>query len=177
MPEIVMEIASDTPQVPAKKPANGRSTIWTPEQARLNAAKSAASRKSLAAHRRESIKQAAKQAAANPFQALTAQPATVQLTGTHGPDTFARERLAKVRKQVLKLDCLLSDACDDPELDPGHIDKLASAISRLSEIERQLSDRPLPGSKRPAPEKASQGKASLLLSSPSPESSQAQDQE
>jgi len=140
-------------------PVKSRSpTVWTPDQARLAAKKSAQSRKALAVQRRRAIKQAAN----NPFQTVPAQPPAEQ---PQAPtiDRFASDRLARVRKQLIKLDSMLSHACDDPDLDASHIDKFASAIARLSEIERQLADRPLPGSRRPAPEKSAQSRASLLL--------------
>jgi hypothetical protein len=63
-------------------------------------------------------------------------------------DAFANERLTRVRKQLSRLDDLL-----ESETDPTKLDKLASALSRLAEQERQLANRPLPGSLRPGPEK------------------------
>ena len=41
------------------------------------------------------------------------------------------------------------------EDDPGKLDRLASAQARLSEQERILRGEPLPGSRRPAPERKS----------------------
>ena len=59
-------------------------------------------------------------------------------------DKFPSCRLARVRRHLGRLDNLL-----DHETDPQKIDRLASASARLSEIERILAGRPLPGSHRP----------------------------
>lgn len=56
--------------------------------------------------------------------------------------------LTRVRKQVSRLFELI-----EGEIDPQKLDRLASALSRLAELERQLSGRPLPGSLRPRQEK------------------------
>lgn len=56
--------------------------------------------------------------------------------------------LMRVRKQVSRLFELI-----EGEIDPQKLDRLASALSRLAELERQLSGRPLPGSLRPRQEK------------------------
>lgn len=57
---------------------------------------------------------------------------------------YQDKRLNRVRKQLGKLDTLFRD-----EIDPQKLDRLASAMARLSEIERQLAGRPMPGSLRP----------------------------
>lgn len=54
------------------------------------------------------------------------------------------KRLARVRNQIDMLSGML-----ESESDAQKIDRLASALARLSEIERQLSNRPLPGSYKP----------------------------
>ena len=60
-------------------------------------------------------------------------------------DGFAGKTLARVRKQIESLlDCL------SKEDDPQRIDRLASALGRLNEIERQLAGRPMPGSLKPS---------------------------
>lgn len=59
-------------------------------------------------------------------------------------DEYLTKRLVRVRKQLSKLDQLI-----ESELDPQKLDRLASAQSRLSEQERILAGRPLPGSHRP----------------------------
>lgn len=58
---------------------------------------------------------------------------------TADADEFRRLRLARVRKQLDKIDGMLAK-----ESDPGKIDRLASAAIRLNEQERQLSNRSLP---------------------------------
>ena len=58
--------------------------------------------------------------------------------------TYAAKRLARARKQIDKLDGMIEE-----ETDPQKLDRLASALARLSEIERQLANRPLPGSFKP----------------------------
>lgn len=62
---------------------------------------------------------------------------------TEGPD-YQQERLARVRKQLNKLDRMIEE-----EEDPQKLDRLASAQSRLAKQEQELSGRPLPGSLRP----------------------------
>lgn len=77
------------------------------------------------------------------------------------PDPYLDKQITRARKQLDRLYSMLAE-----EMDPQKIDRLASAISRLSEIERQLADRPLPGSKRPSMDKPV--KQSLLDSGPPP---------
>ena len=64
------------------------------------------------------------------------------------PNDFCEKRIARVRKQLEKIDAMISQ-----ELDPQKLDRLASAQSRVSEQERILSGRPLPGSRRPIKER------------------------
>jgi len=68
-------------------------------------------------------------------------------------DNYTVQKLVRVRVQLARLDDLL-----DSEDDPAKLDRLASAIARLSELERQLAGRPLPGSYRPMPERSSRNK-------------------
>lgn len=58
--------------------------------------------------------------------------------------TYQAKRLGRVRLQLDRLDEMLMT-----ESDPGKLDRLASAQTRLSEQERTLSNRPLPGTLRP----------------------------
>lgn len=74
------------------------------------------------------------QAAENPVQRPVNAP----------DDAYLAERLARVRKQIAMLDVMLEGAAVASE-----VDKFASALCRLSELARQLSGRPLPGSLRP----------------------------
>jgi hypothetical protein len=98
-------------------------------------------------------------------QAQPSQTGSALAAGNPTLDAFVSQTLLRVRKQMHRLDRMISD-----ELDPAKLDRLAAAFGRLSEIEQRLADRPLPGSKRPTPEKSSPGRsASLLLGSdPSP---------
>lgn len=103
---------------------------FSPANAREMAARSHAARK------KRTIERDAAQNLAEPVsQTIADQPK---------PDEFIARRLARVRKQLRRIDDLL-----DTETDPAKLDKLASASSRLAEQERVLSDRPLPGSRRP----------------------------
>lgn len=61
------------------------------------------------------------------------------LAVTEDQDTYRTKRLARVRKQLDLIDGML-----ETETDPTKLDRLASAQSRLSEQERQLSNRSLP---------------------------------
>ena len=60
------------------------------------------------------------------------------------PDPYLLTRLLHVRQQLARLDSMLL-----AEMDPQRLDRLASASSKLSEVERQLSGRPAPGAYRP----------------------------
>jgi hypothetical protein len=75
---------------------------------------------------------------------------------------FNALRLVRVREQLEKLDRMIAD-----EEDPQKLDRLASAQSRLSEQERILDGRPLPGSRRPREEgtggRRSRSEAALLI--------------
>jgi hypothetical protein len=57
---------------------------------------------------------------------------------------FIAKRLARVRKQLDRIDGMI-----EKETDPMKLDRLASAIARLAEQERLLAGRPMPGSFRP----------------------------
>lgn len=64
-------------------------------------------------------------------------------------DNHPKSRLIRVRKQLDLLDGLLESQAVKPTLDAQCLDRLASALARLSEQERQLAGRPMPGSLRP----------------------------
>jgi hypothetical protein len=59
-------------------------------------------------------------------------------------DQFVTKRLARVRKQLDRIDGLI-----EKETDPMKLDRLASAQARIAEQERLLAGRPLPGSRKP----------------------------
>lgn len=69
---------------------------------------------------------------------------TIAETPVHSPN-FQQERLSRVRAQLTKIDAMMAS-----ETDPSKLDRLASAQARLSEQERILDGRPLPGSHRPS---------------------------
>lgn len=84
-----------------------------------------------------------------------AQPAPDPVPEVAGPalqiaDGYHEARLVRVRAQLDRIDEMMLD-----EDDPGKLDRLASAQARLSEQERILRGEPLPGSRRPAPERKS----------------------
>lgn len=70
--------------------------------------------------------------------------ATSEPTANPIVDPYLQARLIRVRKQLNKIDGLI-----ESEEDPSKLDRLASAQARLSEQERQLSGRPLPGTLKP----------------------------
>jgi hypothetical protein len=61
---------------------------------------------------------------------------------------FPRQRLARVRVQLDRLDEMMMK-----EKDPQRLDRIASAQAKLAEQERILDGRPLPGSRKPAANK------------------------
>ena len=96
---------------------------------------------------------AAKSAEARRLRPLKAVPPGFKIVRADYPvplprdDSYVERRLARVRDQLQRLDGFLGE-----EEDPQKIDRLASAIARMSELERQLAGRPLPGSRRPKEE-------------------------
>lgn len=105
-----------------------------------------------------------------------AQAVTKQLAEQlHPLPEYSRETLARVRQQLDQLYKLWQG-----ETDPGKLDRLASAQARLHEQERQLSNRPLPGTLRPVQSKparsqpASEPVPSQSSSGPVPEAIQTQ---
>lgn len=65
-------------------------------------------------------------------------------------DDYHARRIMRVRQQLDRIDAMLME-----EEDAQKIDRLASAQLRLSEQERVMSGRPLPGSRKPLPERRS----------------------
>jgi hypothetical protein len=59
-------------------------------------------------------------------------------------DAYTCTSLPRVRSHLDRLSALLAI-----EMDPARLDRLAAAFGKLSEVERQLAGRPLPGSLRP----------------------------
>lgn len=107
---------------------------WTSETARAYGRLGAAKRTSNLAKLKAELK-AAKLALKTP-----AEPKAKPLPH----EIFTSRQLSRVRKQI----DLLNDKLESAE-SAQDIDRLASAIARLSERERQLANRPLPGSYKP----------------------------
>lgn len=115
--------------------------LITTANARDFAAKSHAS-----ARLRKQLREAAEIASPpdlQPFPLPTVSPAKPAPV-----DEYVIKRLIRVRKQLDRIDRMIM-----AELDPQKIDRLASAQIRLSEQERLLAGRPLPGSRKPSPER------------------------
>jgi hypothetical protein len=74
---------------------------------------------------------------------------TLPLSPAIPTEDFVAARLSRVRAQLDKLDKMIEDE-DDPIL----LSRLADAQSRLSVQEFALAGRPMPGNRRPAPERA-----------------------
>ena len=79
-------------------------------------------------------------------RAAQPKPAPViPVNPTEEQPSFTAIRLSRVREQLNRIDAMMLD-----ESDPQKLDRLASAQARLSEQERTLDGRPLPGSMRPS---------------------------
>jgi hypothetical protein len=63
-------------------------------------------------------------------------------------DPYLRERLKETREDIVKARARLGKAKSGSEFN-----RIADAIAKLSELERQLSGRPLPGTLKPVPAK------------------------
>lgn len=68
-------------------------------------------------------------------------------------DPYSNRRLSRTRKQIDLLDNRIEEEIAKTDCDGQRVDRLASALARLSEIERQLANRPLPGSLKPTAER------------------------
>ena len=79
-------------------------------------------------------------------------PQTPQTGPLEPPDAYVARRLARVRVQLDRLDTMLL-----AENDAQKLDRLASAQLRVSEQERILAGRPLPGSFKPSHKKPASG--------------------
>ena len=125
-------------------PTKIRSRFFTKENARQFQAKSAAARK-----------QASLARLAEPTPKPTAPVAkpTAEPIADSCVNEFTQRKLARVRGQIDRVEGLLDDACE-----PQAVDRFANALTRLYDLERVLAGRPLPGSKRPAPERATKAR-------------------
>jgi hypothetical protein len=80
---------------------------------------------------------------------------------------YLLDRLARVRGQIDHINNLIED-----ESDPQKLDRLASALYRFSEIERNLAGRPLPGSLKPSAARSRRQSSSFAPVEPDPPASQ-----
>jgi hypothetical protein len=122
--------------------------VFTAQTARENAAKSHAARRANALAVKE-----ANIALLQPPQSATAIAGVLP-----DGDAYAGAMLLCTRAQINRLDGMLSK-----KTDPREIDHLVSAIRKLSEIERQLAGRPLPGSLRPPNKPPTRSGAAFML--------------
>ncbi len=129
-----------------------RIPFFNKANAKLYAARSAEMRRQAIADREQAHAQAETEAKHGPEQALVKV----------GADPYVSETLLRTRKQLNKL----YKAIDDSELAPAEIDRLASAIARFTEIERNLAMRPGPGTLKPADTVQAKSRAGWLLDSP-----------
>jgi len=120
-----------------------KGTIFTKENCRFYSAQGTA-KKRLLKEQRLALKLLPPPLPPVPESILATQTAILATQTT----LFCEKRIARVRKQLEKIDAMISQ-----ELDPQKLDRLASAQSRVSEQERILSGRPLPGSRRPIKER------------------------
>jgi len=119
---------------------------FTPENAREFALKSCARRKILRAER---IAAEAQQIAARELAAEKARQIELdELNAALPKNSYLRERVLCVRQHIQRVSGMI-----DVENDAQRLERLAAALSKLEEIERNLCGRPLPGSRRPPPER------------------------
>jgi len=120
----------------APNPAiDGRARTWfTPESAK------AASEASIRARQARKLRFAGGQ---QPTQPMPSGQSAVTVTGGQADPSFTASCLQAVREQLERVYAMLAK-----ERDPGKIDKLCSASSKLEEQERRLSDRSLPPVRR-----------------------------
>lgn len=84
-------------------------------------------------------------------------------------DEFRRLRLARVRVQLSAMDKLMDKEIAAKEPDATRIDKLASALIRMNEQERQLSNRSLPPTLKASPVPKRTGPLPPQFHEPEPE--------
>jgi len=85
------------------------------------------------------------QAKAIKARLLTSDLLAHRIEQANAATEYVDKRRARVRLQLERIDDMMMK-----ETDPQRLDRLASAQNRLSEQERILDGRPLPGSNRPA---------------------------
>jgi len=120
---------------------------FTAESARLAGQRSAA----LAKQRRAD----ALQRAADEAKAAQAAKDAALLAALNEASTFTAQLKARTRAQTLEtLSRLEEENAKGEQVDGAKLDRLASALERLAELERILDGRPGPGNRRPPREDA-----------------------
>lgn len=103
-------------------------------------------------------------------ESSAAVPVAVLAQAAGSTDDYQAKRLVRVRAQLDTLDARLEAELRAAKPDSRRIKDICDAQTRLAEQERQLSGRPLPGSRRPAPDRAErrQGRAVVVFDEPAP---------
>lgn len=117
---------------------------FTPELAREYGIKGGIIRRAKAQARREALAEAEQARLNSPIPSPASATEYRQLVNLQQADGYNIHRIASVRAQIERLDGLMLKTTDAHKLD-----RLASALAKLSELERVLDGRPLPGSHRP----------------------------
>lgn len=113
--------------------------LWTADQAREMGRRSAAG---YAERKRRRLEREAQERADDLARLVKSVGAALPT------DAYVAERLARVRRQLDRIDELMLT-----EAAPPALDRLAAAQARVSEQERILAGRPLPGAHRPGPQR------------------------
>lgn len=84
-------------------------------------------------------------------EAKAREPESIQ-EARHAPEAneFTDSRVLHVREQILKLSNKLDALLAADPLDTKRVKEASEALDRLSELERKLAGRPLPGAYRPS---------------------------
>lgn len=116
---------------------------FTPENARLMSVKAIEARRRNAAIKNQ------------PLPEVTVQPTANGLNGIGHQDQeleLVQEQISRMREQLRE------------DMEPGERAQLVRALDLMLDRKRILQERPLPGSRRPAPEVRSAARAATLLS-------------
>lgn len=160
MPEACLEpqLATDLDPVknPIIGPLRGRATRITPERSRelLERRRQLKSEREKAGIEREQL--------LHKLADIASRAEPKPAPDKDKPDAFVSVSLARCRAQLDKLYAKLND--QESKLTATEVDKLASAIAKFSEIERNLAMRPGPGTLKPGEPNKTQTRASWLLS-------------
>jgi len=155
-----MSEATNTPESPVKvAKRNGRPQEWSIEQSREMAKRSAEVRAAKKAELdRTLISLALEPTTAKPTQKPSPMEPDEPELPTEPPAGHRERRLARVRRQLDRLDAMLLR-----EKDAAKLDRLAAASAKLEEQERRLSDRSLPAVVKAEPQR--RGRLPMLLDS------------